>query len=241
LGNKNDKIIVVNDKYNVLTSDWKSKFSNNGCNLKIGGIRVCYIECENVIRHCERIGKELPLDIEKYRQEIEENLTKRFEILFGVDDVNDLVFRCRHCDTIIWGGVDHRFDPHLECPHCKGYKTSLPYWTYDEICLDWDKELDLIAVMEHSEYVEATRKRYSETRLHDWEYWKKDGKKWCAALTVKSVYYSGKYGLTLHLWRRKNDYGKIKEIIIPLSPEAIYDRWIYPHTKKGKSETQLPF
>ncbi len=199
-----------------------------------------FIECEDVIRYCERTGKIFPTDTELYRQTVEAGLKERFKILFGVEDAYDLVFVCNHCDTIVWGGVDYRLDPDLECPHCKGYKTNLPYWTYEDICNDYEKEVDFITVLEHSEYVEATRKRYEEKGLHDWEYWKKDGKKWIFATTVKSVYHSGRRGLTLHIWKKDDTY-RHDEIVIPISADAIYDRWIYPHTKKAKEANKLPF
>ena len=179
--------------------------------------------------------------IEEFRKITENLLKSRFNILIGNESAFDLLFECKECGTVIWSGTDHRLDPNLKCPHCAGYETTLPYWTLDDIAKDPDKELDVAIVKEHSEYLEADQKRYHEKRLHDWEYWKKVGKKWTFVLTVHSVFYTGKKDLTLHMWKTNADYDERREIIIPLTFAGMYNLWIYPHTKKAKEADKLPF
>lgn len=216
-----------------------------------------FIHCDDIIRYYERknFGKHTIDDshqyvinaktkkavgtVEDFRVIAEHLLNSRFEVYYGVEDAFDLVFKCKDCGSIIWGGVDERFDPYLKCPHCSGYNTNLPYWAGDEVARDEEKQIDLAIVMEHSEYVDATNTRYREEGLYDWEYWRREGKKWNMATTVQSFYYSGKRGLTLYIWKKENS--RHDGLRIPLSWKSVYDLWIYPHTKKAKEASKLPF
>lgn len=217
-----------------------------------------FIECEEIARCCERgmianrtidesrtcmidvhTGK-IAGTVEEFRRATENLLNSRFNILFGVDSAFDLLFECKKCGTYIWGGTDHRLDPHLQCPHCAGYETLLPYWTKEEVDTDDNKTLDIAIVKEQSEYLEADQARYHEKCLHDWEYWKKVGPKWTMVLTVHSVYYTGLKDLTFHLFRTRDGIDD-NEIVIPLTFAGMYNRWIYPHTRKAKETDKLPF
>lgn len=175
--------------------------------------------------------------VEEFRKDTEDLLSSRFDVFFGIDDAKDLVFRCKECDTIIWGGTDHRFDPHLYCPHCGGYHTWLPYWTLDDLWSDKQKQRELDCVIEHSRYVEYSHARYDRKKLYDWEAWSYSGNKWHVTLAVKSMYYTGLKGLSLHIGK----VGERTKIVVPLSWSAIYDKWIYPHTAEAKEFAKLPF
>lgn len=219
---------------------------------------IDFIECEEIARYYERgIISNRTLDksrtcvvdtntgkvvgtVEEFRKITENLLNSRFNIRIGNESSFDLLFECKECGTFIWGGVDHRLDPFLKCPHCAGYQTLLPYWTVEDIATDYDKELEIAIILEHSEYLEADQKRYHEKQLHDWEYWKRVGNKWTVAFTVHSYYYTGLKDLTFHMFKTNQGLDK-DEIIIPLTLSGMYNKWIYPHTKKAKEANKLPF
>ena len=71
--------------------------------------------------------------IQTYLKYMREKLHCDFETVYYEHACLDDVLRCRQCGTVIFSGDDERYDPNLCCPSCGEYKTSLVYWTKDEI------------------------------------------------------------------------------------------------------------
>ena len=185
--------------------------------------------------------------VDTYLDAMRKKLHCDFEVIYEEHGLLTLVYRCRECGTVIFGGDDEeRYDPNLTCPTCSDYKTWLGYWTKEEIENDPQKQKEinsLIAMQKYqNEYYERRRRRGG---LLDSELWKKEfrlkNSSYTVTLECMNLWGERLKGLNLHIikFSRKhsNDLGLSSEWFkrIPLSPYAVYIQWIYPYSKRCHS------
>lgn len=136
--------------------------------------------------------------------------------------------RCRECGTIIFATDDeYGYDPNLCCPTCSGYKTSLEYWTPEEIERDEKKKKTIVMLEQmQQEQIEADERYVQRGNKYDWQIWKgrlKIGKQYAIFFDLEcenfpKTKFKG-LRLIVHLGIRDDGFGYIhkKHWHIPLS------------------------
>lgn len=164
-----------------------------------------------------------------------------FEAIYDDHACLSTIYRCKECGAVIFGGDDERWDPNLECPSCGGYKTSLEWWSGEDIKNDPEKQKMIeffIGLQKDMDEVYERRKR--RNGLNDWEIWKKKfkNKKRLLEITLTccNLFTTGLKGLSIefaYYSRKKPDdlgYTRDKYLKVPLSPYAVYMWWIHRRT-----------
>ena len=158
-----------------------------------------------------------------------------FEVIYDEHASLTVVYRCRECGTVIFGGDDEdRYDHDLACPTCGGYETHLKYWTKAEIDADVEKQKTIRFYVRAMADMKAQAKRRNERGLNDWEIYKKSidtqNGQIRFALECLNLFQTGLQGLCCKITVYAKDEGgfmaKDKEIFIPLSWMALKS-WLY--------------
>ena len=108
--------------------------------------------------------------IETYIKYLREELHCDFEVVYYEHATLDEVLRCKQCGTVIFTGDDERYDPNLCCPGCGEYKTSLVYWTGEEIEQDEAKRktIEMYEEFSRQQKIEYERRK-RRGGLYDWQ------------------------------------------------------------------------
>jgi len=157
--------------------------------------------------------------------------------------------RCKECGTVIFATDDEwGYDPNLCCPTCGGYKTSLEYWTADEIENDQKKKntIEFLEQMEREE-IEAEKRRKKRNGKYDWQIGscriKLGNRALYFDLECDNLFRTKLRGLRLQVhWAHKDgiSYYYKKNFTIPLSFSSLRIQ-IHIHSKKWKEENRRYF
>lgn len=160
-----------------------------------------------------------------------------FEVIYSEHVSLTTIYRCKDCGAVIFAGDDERWDPRLECPSCGGYHTSLEWWSAKEIEEDPEKQKMIEFYIQMQKDMDEMYARVERRNgLHDWEIWKKKFRSKKSMLELNLVclnlFSTGLKGLSLEVsyWGKENvedlTYTRDKYIKIPLSPYAVYLKWL---------------
>lgn len=103
-------------------------------------LSLVYNEADDTIYNADGT-KKAPLD--KFLEIYRKNNGESFEGIFYDSASLYDVMRCTECGTVIFTYNDERYDPHLKCPSCTGYKTYFKFWTKEEIESDEEKQNEI--------------------------------------------------------------------------------------------------
>ena len=116
---------------------------------------------------------EIVCTVDEYVCFMRKKLHCDFEVIYQEHVSLEVVYRCKECGTIIFGGDDERYDSNLSCPHCGEYKTSLKYWTQEEIDADISKKEQIETLKQMQKYSDEYNERVQRRKKLDSEIWKK--------------------------------------------------------------------
>ena len=211
-----------------------------------------YYNEENNTLHLKEDGKAV-CSFEEYAEWVREKAGCAFETIFYEHVSLQHIVRCKKCGTVVFTGDDERWEPQLKCPVCTDYKPFCVYWTGEEIARDPEKQ-KTIAQYEawEKEMIEEEERRQKRGGLYDWQRWQKriHTKNHHIVITHQC------FGWGCKTWKKMRtleieDYCRTKDgnfsigngnghrWSIPLNIYALYIKYIYPHTKKGKDEADL--
>lgn len=169
--------------------------------------------------------------VEEYTQFMRKKLHCDFECIYHEHASLTTIYRCKECGTVIFGGDDEeRYDPLLKCPTCGDYKTSLSFWTHEEIEGDEQKQNTLKFYENMMKEMKAQAERKKKRGLCDWEICKFSRKTRTGrvdiALECDNLFHSGLKGLHSKItkWRHEDNNSSLiweKDYYIPLSLQAV--------------------
>lgn len=183
-------------------------------------------------------------DVDTFVRVLRKNNHCDFEVIYSEHVSLQTVYRCNQCGTVIFGGDDERFDPNLKCPDCGNYKTSLEFWTGEQIKKDPEKQKAIDCFIQAQKDMDECYERMERRHgLYDWEIWQKKyyGKKHFFEFSLEccNLFRSGLKGLNFRITHGIKDADRVSYICknffrIPLSLYSIYLQWIFPifHRKK---------
>ena len=172
--------------------------------------------------------------VEEFTNDMRKKHHCDFEVIYDEHASLTVIYRCRDCGAVIFGGDDEdRYDTNLECPVCGQYKTHLQYWTKEEIETDIEKQNTIQFYKNVMSEMNAQALRKKKRGLNDWEIWQKSFKtakgKITFSLECLNLFHSGLKGLRLEVKTFKEEAGwfiRKKEYYIPLSAQA-FKMWMY--------------
>lgn len=182
---------------------------------------------------------------ETYLQHLREKLHCDFEVLYSEHVSLTVVYRCKQCGTVIFGGDDERFNPNECCPTCCNDPsvTFNKYWTKEEIDSDPEKQKVIQAYIDEQARMDrAYERRQARGGLYDWQRSQKEfsTKKHGYRITRINHGFDGDAGKTIRpadkyleivIWNKETGIRE-KTIQIPLNFYAIWIRWIYPYSRR---------
>lgn len=192
--------------------------------------------------------------IETYIKYLREELHCDFEVVYYEHATLDEVLRCKQCGTVIFTGDDERYDPNLCCPGCGEYKTSLVYWTGEEIEQDEAKRktIEMYEEFSRQQKIEYERRK-RRGGLYDWQLIDKTKffKKWAVHIELEDFGHPWDGEKNYKPWwkrmiqfrfsfTKKNDdisYSTKWKIEIPLSPYSWYIKYRIWKKRRKKNGT----
>lgn len=192
--------------------------------------------------------------IETYIKYLREELHCDFEVVYYEHATLDEVLRCKQCGTVIFTGDDERYDPNLCCPGCGEYKTSLVYWTGEEIEQDEAKRktIEMYEEFSRQQKIEYERRK-RRGGLYDWQLIDKTKffKKWAVHIELEDFGHPWDGEKNYKPWwkrmiqfrfsfAKKNDdisYSTKWKIEIPLSPYSWYIKYRIWKKRRKKDGT----
>ena len=192
--------------------------------------------------------------IETYTKYLRKEFHCDFETVYYEHATLDEVLRCKQCGTVIFTGDDERYDPNLCCPGCGKYKTSLVYWTGEEIEQDEAKRktIEMYEEFSRQQKIEYERRK-RRGGLYDWQLIDKTKffKKWAVHIELEDFGHGWDGGKHSRPWwkrmiqfrisfAKKDDdisYSTKWKIEIPLSPYSWYIKYRIWKKRRKKNGT----
>ena len=192
--------------------------------------------------------------IETYTKYLRKELHCDFETVYYEHATLDEVLRCKQCGTVIFTGDDERYDPNLCCPGCGEYKTSLVYWTGEEIEQDEAKRktIEMYEEFSRQQKIEYERRK-RRGGLYDWQLIDKTKffKKWAVHIELEDFGHPWDGEKNYKPWwkrmiqfrfsfAKKDDdisYSTKWKIEIPLSPYSWYIKYRIWKKRRKKDGT----